>query len=82
MEWTFFFLNEGKLKIVLGDDILQNELRLQSTGDVLYLYELPHLLLKITPGSEKEKLKWSLRSSNGWIRRIKISIKVPSNLRL
>lgn len=64
MEWTFFFfLNEGKLKIVLGDDILQNELRLQCTGDVLYLYELPHLLLKITPGSEK--LKWSLRSSNG-----------------
>lgn len=32
---------------------------------MLYLYELPHLLLKITPGSEKEKLKWSLRSSNG-----------------
>lgn len=82
MEWTFFSLNEGKLKIILGDDILQDELRLQCTGDMLYLYELPHLLLKITPGSEKEKLKWSLRSSNGWIRRIKISIKVPSNLRL
>lgn len=55
MDFFFFFLNEGKLKIVLGDDILQNELRLQCTGDVLYLYELPHLLLKITPGRGLER---------------------------
>lgn len=60
-----FFFNEGKPKITLGEDILQDELRLQCPGDMLYLYELPHLLLKITPGSEKEKLKWPLCPSNG-----------------